>query len=66
MNNENITVSEEISAEQQFFNEFNNGLHKLGKISLIAAIIILVAVPFIYGIVNGVSVDVGGFFSGIY
>lgn len=65
MNNEIVTKSEEISAEQQFFSDFNNGLHKLGKISLIAAIIVLVAVPLIYGAVNGVTADIGGFFSGL-
>ncbi|MBE6880483.1 MAG: hypothetical protein E7490_06590 [Ruminococcaceae bacterium] len=66
MNNEIAVQNEEISAEQQFLNEFNNGLHKVGRISLIAAIIVLVAVPFVYGMANGVMPDVGGFFSGLF
>lgn len=66
MNNENITVSEEISAEQQFFNDFNNSLHKIGRICLIAAIIVLVSVPFVYGMANNVMPDVGGFLNGLF
>lgn len=66
MNKEIAVQNEEISAEQQFLNEFNNGLHKVGRISLIAAIIVLVAVPFVYGMANGVMPDVGGFFSGLF
>ena len=65
MNKDVVLNNEEISAQQQFLNEFNDGLHKIGRISLIAAIIVLVAVPFIYGAVNGVTADIGGFFSGL-
>ncbi|MBP3923152.1 MAG: hypothetical protein J6D27_09305 [Ruminiclostridium sp.] len=66
MNNENITTSEEISVEQQFFNDFNKSLHKIGRICLIAAIIVLLAVPFVYGIANNVMVDLGGFLNGLF
>ena len=66
MNNENITTSEEISVEQQFFNDFNKSLHKIGRICLIAAIIVLLAVPFVYGIANNVMVDSGGFLNGLF
>lgn len=48
----------------KFFVEFNNGLHRLGRIMLIAAAILLIAVPFIVGMINGVSPDGAGFLSG--
>lgn len=48
----------------KFFEEFNNGLHRLGRITLIAASLLLIAVPFIIGILNGVSPDGAGFLSG--
>ncbi|MBP3338813.1 MAG: hypothetical protein J6L69_05370 [Lachnospiraceae bacterium] len=49
---------------EKFFEEFNNGLHRIGRIMLILSVILLLSVPFIYGAVNGVSVDVKGFLSG--
>lgn len=48
----------------KFFEEFNNGLHRLGRIMLIAASLLLIAVPFIMGMINGVSPDAAGFWSG--
>lgn len=48
----------------KFFEEYNNGLHKLGRITLIAASLLLIAVPFIIGILNGVSPNGAGFLSG--
>lgn len=48
----------------KFFEEYNNGLHKIGRITLIAASLLLIAVPFIIGILNGVSPSGAGFLSG--
>ena len=45
--------------------KFNNGLHKLGIITSIFTLILLVAVPFIVASINGVSIDFKGFISGI-
>lgn len=50
--------------KEQFFNEFNNGLHRIGKIMLIIGLILLIAVPFVIGAINGVSPDLGGFLAG--
>jgi len=50
--------------KQAFFEEFNNSLHKLGRIMMVLAIIILVGVPFVIGAINGVAPDGGGFISG--
>lgn len=59
---ENKTLTEE--EKKQFFEEFNNGLHRIGRLMLIAAIILLVAVPFIIGSINGVMPEGKGFLSG--
>ncbi len=50
--------------KEQFFVEFNNGLHKLGRITLIATLVLLFAVPFVIGAINGVMPDLSGFLSG--
>ena len=47
--------------KEQFFIEFNNSLHRLGRLLLITALILLLAVPFVIGAVNGVMPELGGF-----
>ena len=54
----------ENKTKEQFFDEFNNGLHRLGRIMLILATILLVSVPFVIGAINGVSPDLAGFLAG--
>lgn len=51
--------------KELFFNEFNKGLHLIGKVMLILAVIMLMAVPFIVGAVNGVKPDMNAFVSGL-
>ena len=51
--------------KEQFFIEFNNSLHRLGRLLLITALILLLAVPFVIGALNGVMPELGGFLSGI-
>lgn len=50
--------------QQQFFENFNNGLHRLGRITLIFSVILLVGLPFLIGALNQVSPDLKGFLSG--
>ena len=54
----------EINEKELFFKEFNDGLHRIGKIMLIMGLILLIAVPFVIGAINGVSPDLGGFLAG--
>ena len=49
---------------EQFLREFNDGLHRLGRIMLIVATILLVAVPFVVGAIHGVMPEGKGFLSG--
>ncbi len=51
--------------KEQFFEDFNRSLHKLGKFLLIISMILLLAVPFILGAINGVMPEMSGFLSGI-
>ena len=50
--------------KNQFFEEFNRGLHRIGRIMLISAVILLVALPFVTGMIYGVMPDLKGFLSG--
>ena len=51
--------------KELFFKEFNNGLHLIGRFMLIIAIVLLVSVPFVVGMVNGVKPDLHGFLDGL-
>ena len=51
--------------KEQFFEDFNRSLHKMGKFLLIISMILLLAVPFVIGAINGVMPEMGGFLSGI-
>jgi len=50
--------------KQQFLQEFDQQMHRLGKITLIAAVILLVSLPFVIGVINGVMPDGKGFLAG--
>ena len=50
--------------KEQFFEEFNNGLHRLGRFTLIAGIVLLMAVPFVFGMICGVMPDIPAFIKG--
>ena len=54
-----------MSEKELFFQEFNNGMHRLGRATLVVMTALLLAVPFIYGAANGVSPDWAGFLSGL-
>lgn len=53
-----------MNEKQQYLEQFNNGLHRLGRFTMISVIIILAAVPFIMGAIYGVSPDANGFLAG--
>ncbi len=54
-----------MTEREQFFQEFNDGMHRLGRLMLVVMTAILIAVPFVFAAINGVSADWGGFLSGI-
>ena len=53
-----------MNEKELFFKEFNEGLHRLGRLMMVAAVVLLTAVPFAVGAVNGVAPDLGGFLAG--
>lgn len=50
--------------KELYFEKFNNDLHRLGRFTLIFAVILLVAVPFLFGMLNGVMPDFNSFLAG--
>lgn len=50
---------------EQFFAEYNNSLHKIGKLLLSVSLILLLSVPFVIGMINGVMPEMSGFLKGI-
>ena len=51
--------------KEEFFQEFNSGLHRLGKVMLIIALILLLVVPLIFGALHGLTPNGTEFTSGI-
>ena len=54
-----------MTEKEKFFEEFNDGLHRIGRFMLILGTLMLIAVPFIIGAINGVTPDLGGFLAGL-
>ena len=59
--NKNVNVTEATDKEK-FFEDFNNGLHRIGRFTLILSAILLLAIPFVIGLINGVAPELKGFF----
>ena len=51
--------------KELFFENFNKGLHRLGKIMMILTIVLLVGVPFVIAALNDATVDASGFIKGL-
>lgn len=50
--------------KEQYLEELNNGLHRLGRLLLVSGIIVLSLVPFIIGMLYGVTPDMAAFLEG--
>jgi len=50
--------------KEKYLEEFNSSLHRLGRFLLVTAIIILSAVPFLIGMLYGVTPDMAAFWTG--
>ena len=50
--------------KNKIFQEYNNGLHRLGRVVSILTIVLLVAVPFIMASIYKVEIDWNGFLAG--
>ena len=53
-----------MNEKEKFFEHFNNGLHRIGRITMLLGILVLMAVPFVVAGIFDASIDVGGFWAG--
>lgn len=53
-----------MNEKEQFFMNFNNGLHRLGRFTMVSVILILAGVPFVMGAIFGVAPELDGFLAG--
>lgn len=51
--------------KQKFFEEFNNSLHRIGRVTMVLMIGLLLMVPIAFGMLNDLSPDWSGFVNGI-
>lgn len=51
--------------KQKFFEEFNDSLHRLGRVTMVIMIALLLLVPIAFGLTNGLSPDWNGFVNGL-
>lgn len=53
-----------MNEREKFYEQFNNGLHRLGRITMLSTMIILTIVPFVMGALFDVSPDMQAFLRG--
>ncbi len=53
-----------MNEKEKFFEDFNNGLHRIGRITMFLGILVLMAVPFVVAGIFGASINVSGFWAG--
>lgn len=53
-----------MNEKEKFFEDFNNGLHRIGRITMLLGIIVLMSVPFLIAGIYGASIDASGFWAG--
>ena len=53
-----------MNEKEKYIEDFNNGLHRLGRTLMVTTIILLIGVPFVFGMLSGVMPDAKGFLAG--
>ena len=53
-----------MNEKEKFFEDFNKGLHRIGKITMFLGMLMLMAVPFVIAAIYDVSIDGKGFLAG--
>lgn len=54
-----------MNEKQKFFDDFNKGLHRIGKVMMVLTLVLLVGFPILIALMNQVSIDGKGFLSGM-
>ena len=62
MENNTVVLNEQEKA--MFLETFNNSLHRLGRFLLISGVVVLLLVPFVIGMMYGVTPDMAAFLAG--
>jgi len=53
-----------MNEKEKFFKDFNDDLHRIGRITMLLGILVLMAVPFVVAGIFDASIDVSGFWAG--
>lgn len=53
-----------MTEKEKYIQDFNNGLHRLGRTLMLATIALLITVPFVFGALYGISPELDGFLAG--
>lgn len=53
-----------MNEKEKFYEDFNKGLHRIGKITMLLGLLVLMAVPFIVAGIFGATIQVSGFLAG--
>lgn len=53
-----------MNEKEQFFADFNKGLHRIGKITMFLGFFVLMAVPFLVAYIYDTAIDAQGFLAG--
>lgn len=53
-----------MNEKEKFFEDFNNGLHRIGRITMLLGIVVLMAVPFVVAGIFDATIQVSGFLAG--
>ena len=53
-----------MNEKEKYIEDFNNGLHRLGRTLMVTTIVLLIAVPFVFGAFYDVMPDAKGFLAG--
>lgn len=53
-----------MNEKEKFFEEFNKGLHRIGKFMMFFGFVVLMAVPFVVAGIYDATIDVDGFLAG--
>ena len=54
-----------MNEKQNFFDDFNKGLHRIGQVMMVLTLALLVGFPILIALMNQVSIDGKGFVSGM-
>ena len=55
-----------MTEKEKYIQDFNNGLHRLGRTLMVTTIALLIAVPFVFGAIFDTTPDLKGFLAAYF